>query len=108
MQQDSFAMPNDTPKTRSTRRSFSLDLGARLREIAHELHGEEGTEVVAALLGIPIRTLKYYEEGVTLPAEHLLGFIAATGVNPAWLSIGKGPKFAGFRNSSHGPAGFCN
>jgi len=101
-------MPNDTLKTRCTRRSFRLDLGARLREIARELHGEEGTEVVATLLGIPIRTLKNYEGGVTLPAEHLLGFIAATGVNPAWLSTGKGPKFAGYRNPSHGPTGFCN
>jgi hypothetical protein len=97
MQQDSFAMPNDTPKTRITGRSFSIELGGRLREVAHELHGEPGTEVVAALLGIPVRTLANYEAGVTLPAELLLGFIATTGAKPDWLRTGSGPKFTGRR-----------
>jgi hypothetical protein len=94
-------MQDDSTKANSEARAFSLELGARLRDIAHELHGEEGTEVVAALLGIPIRTLENFEAGVTLPAELLLGFIAVTGANPDWLKAGRGPRFAGYRRRCH-------
>ena len=101
-------MSENTPRASSTDRTFSLELGSRLREVAHELHGDEGTEVVALLLGIPLRTLENYEAGVTLPAELLLGFIAVTGANPEWLRTGRGPRFAGRRSRRNDKPGHRN
>jgi len=80
-----------------TGRPFNLELGARLRKVGNELHGKEGTQIVASLMGIPVRTLGNFEQGIALPAEILLGFIAATGANPEWLRTGKGAMFSRHR-----------
>jgi hypothetical protein len=68
-------------------------LSERLREIRVEVFGERGGSEMARRLGIPVRTWYNYESGVTVPAEVLLRFLELTGVEPAWLLHGTGPRF---------------
>jgi hypothetical protein len=58
-----------------------------------EAHGETGGEHLAAMLGLPPRTLRNYENGCTMPAEILLAVIAISNVHPHWLATGLGPKY---------------
>jgi DNA-binding transcriptional regulator YiaG len=68
-------------------------IASRLRRIRVELYGVQGEPVLAALLGVPVRTWSNYERGVTLPAEILLVFIELTGVEPVWLLRGVGGRY---------------
>jgi hypothetical protein len=68
-------------------------LAERLREVREEQFGED-IESLADELEIPVGTWMNYEEGVTIPAEILLGFVEITGVHPHWLLTGKGDKYA--------------
>ena len=70
-------------------------LAGRLRAIRTEIYGEEGGPELAAQLGLPSRTWRNYESGVTLPAEVLLRFLEITGTVPLWLLHGTGPKYQG-------------
>jgi Helix-turn-helix domain len=82
-----------TGQTGSTRvRSKSL-LAARLREVREERFGAD-VRVLAAIVGVPDRTWRRYEEGVTIPGEILLRFIEAVGVEAHWLLTGLGRKYA--------------
>jgi len=86
-------MIEDTFTPHSIGRTFNIELGTRLRQVASELHGEQGTKIVAGIMSIPVRTLENFERGIALPAEILLSFIAATGADPDWLRTGKGAMF---------------
>ncbi len=50
-----------------------------------ELFGAEGTDELAAQLGLPPSTWSNYEAGVNIPGVVLIKFLALTGVDPAWL-----------------------
>lgn len=71
----------------------SQALAQRLREVREELYPEEGARQVAHQLGIPEKTWRHYESGVTVPAHFVLGFIELTGVSALWLLHGAGRKF---------------
>jgi hypothetical protein len=73
----------------------SWQLAERLRTIRVELYGERSLVEMAHRIGLPVRTWQNYEAGVTVPAEVLLRFVELTGVEPAWLLHGRGPKFSG-------------
>ena len=45
---------------------------------------------LAEATGLPERTWRNYESGVTIPATAILRFITLTGANPHWLLIGEG------------------
>jgi hypothetical protein len=80
------------------RRSTIMDwnkrvtLARRIREIRHDLYGENGLPVLAEALGLPARTWMNYERGVTMPGEVLLRFLDTTGTDPHWLVTGEGER----------------
>jgi hypothetical protein len=80
-------------KTPKIRVNVKASLSRRLREIRQEIFGDHGGPELARRLGLPARTWYNYETGVTVPAEVLLEFIEQTGVCPAWLLNGEGPKY---------------
>jgi Bacteriophage CI repressor helix-turn-helix domain len=67
-------------------------LACRVREIRNYLYGENGLDALAQALGVPTQTWLNYERGITMPAEVLLNFLEATGVDPHWLSTGEGER----------------
>jgi hypothetical protein len=69
-----------------------IEIAARLREIRENLYGEDGLENLATALGVPARTWRNYERGVTMPAEALLRFLTLTSANPIWLLMGEGER----------------
>jgi steroid delta-isomerase-like uncharacterized protein len=69
------------------------DMAARIRAVREDRFGEHGGPELARRLNLPARTWYNYENGVTVPAEVLLGFIEETGVNPVWLLNGEGPQY---------------
>jgi hypothetical protein len=73
--------------------SIRKALAERIRDIAWEQYGEEGSGCLAAILGIPARTLLNYEAGCTIPAEMILAIVQVTGVHPLWLLTGSEPKY---------------
>ncbi len=84
----------------------------RLRSRRVELFGEGGIPQLASRLGLPGRTWLNYEDGVTIPGEVLLHFLAITGTNPLWLlgvvgassrTILDGASLAKDRQSWHTP-----
>jgi hypothetical protein len=74
----------------------------RLKEVRKDLFGDKGAADLARAVEVPARTWYNYERGVTVPAEVLLRFIAATGVEPQWLLDGRGGKY---REGSAGSLG---
>ena len=75
----------------------SSDLAQRLREVRLEVDHDSDGEKMAEALGIPVRTWRNYEAGVTIPGLQLLRFIERTGVNPSWLLTGYGCRFLNHR-----------
>jgi steroid delta-isomerase-like uncharacterized protein len=69
------------------------ELADRIRSVRLDLFGEHGGPEMARRLNLPSRTYYYYESGVTVPGEVLLDFIDITGVRPAWLLRGEGPRY---------------
>ena len=68
-------------------------LGARLKEIRHDMYGENGIETVAISGDVPADTWRNYERSVTMPAVVLLEFLVLTHVDPNWLLTGEGEQF---------------
>lgn len=64
------------------RRVTRAAMAARLRSIRREFFGEGGGDEVARRLGLPSRTWKNYESGVTIPGEVILRFLILTGTDP--------------------------
>jgi hypothetical protein len=69
------------------------DLAGRLRDIREDFCGEDGAGEFARDLGVPEGTWLNYERGVAIPGEVLLAVIRRTGVDPAWLATGLGPRY---------------
>ena len=67
-------------------------LARRIREIRHDLYGENGTPGLAEALNLPARTWLNYEQGVTMPGVVLLQFLDITGADPHWLLTGEGDR----------------
>lgn len=80
--------------------TISAELARRVGEIRAESFGVDGVPVLAKVLGLPTRTWLNYESGIVIPATVILGFIAATGVDPYWLLTGDGLKYKAFSNGS--------
>jgi hypothetical protein len=78
---------------RSRHQILRTALAGRIREVREGRFGEE-VGSLADQLGIPARTWRNYEMGVTIPAEVLLAFIEATRVRPYWLLTGDGDRYA--------------
>jgi hypothetical protein len=72
---------------------LKIAIADRLREVRHERFGPAGVSVLATALGLPVRTWLNYEEGVTIPGQVLLRFMAATDVDAHWLLTGEGRKY---------------
>jgi len=70
----------------------SQRISQRIREIRHELYGEEGVSVLARTLGVPVKTWRNFENGVVIPGVVILRFIEVTGANPQWLLSGEGER----------------
>jgi hypothetical protein len=68
-------------------------IAARARAIRRELFGDGGARLMAAALGLPLRTWQNYEQGVTIPAEVMLRFLEVTDASPRWLLDGRGEKY---------------
>jgi hypothetical protein len=81
---------------------FHRMLAGRIREVRCELYGDSGESTLADDLGLPGRTWRNYESGVTLPSTVLLRFIAATGAHPLWLLTGQGAEYKGGRRRRSG------
>ena len=69
-------------------------LAHRVREIRQDLYGDNGPDVLAGVLNLPVQTWLNYERGVTMPAEVLLVFLEVTGADPHWLLTGEGERLA--------------
>ena len=65
-------------------------LAGRVREIRRQLFGEQGGPRLAEALGLPDRTWRNYEAGVTIAAPVILRFIEVCGASPHWLLTGEG------------------
>jgi hypothetical protein len=65
-------------------------LAGRVRQIRRQVFGEQGGPRLAAALGLPDRTWRNYEAGVTIPATVILRFIEVCGASPNWLLTGEG------------------
>jgi hypothetical protein len=65
-------------------------LAGRVRAIRRRVFGEQGGPRLAEALGLPERTWRNYEAGVTIPAPVILRFIAVCGASPHWLLTGEG------------------
>ena len=71
------------------------EISRRMKEVRAERYGEHGGPELARKLNLPARTWYHYENGVTVPAEVLLDFLALTRVEPRWLRSGDGPMYRG-------------
>ncbi len=80
----------DNPRDRESLRE---DLALRVREIRKELYGEHGSPDLAEALGLSHRAWSACEEGIEIPGEVMLGFLAQTKANPKWLLTGQGPRY---------------
>jgi hypothetical protein len=69
-------------------------LAERVRNVRVELFGERGTAALADALHLPEHTWRNYEAGVTIPAVVILRFIEVCGIDPDWLLLGRGRKYA--------------
>jgi hypothetical protein len=65
-------------------------LAGRVREIRRRVFGEQGGPRLAEALGLPERTWRNDEAGVTISAPVILRFIAVCGASPDWLLTGEG------------------
>jgi hypothetical protein len=65
-------------------------LAGRVCEIRRQVFGERGGPRLAEALGLPDRTWRNYEAGVTIPAPVILRFIEVCGASPHWLLTGEG------------------
>ena len=70
-----------------------IALAHRVREIRRELYGASGERILAEDLGLPVRTWRNYEAGVSIPATVILRLIEITGANAGWLLTGRGDRF---------------
>jgi hypothetical protein len=71
----------------------TAELAHRLHQIRLEQFGEHGAPELARALDIPPRTWLNYENGVQVPGTILLRLMVVTGVEPAWLAHGRGPRY---------------
>jgi hypothetical protein len=62
---------------------------------AERFGGDCGPNRLASMLGLPTRTWRNYESGVSIPGEVLLRFIEITAAEPLWLLRGVGPRYRG-------------
>jgi hypothetical protein len=74
--------------------TMTAGLAHRVRQVREDVFGDEGVPEIAARLRLPEQTWRNYEAGVTMPAQILLGFIAATGADPHWLLTGQGERYS--------------
>ncbi len=65
----------------------------RLRSIRLDRFGEHGLPDLARTIGVPERTWRNYEGGVTVPGHVLLRFLDVTSAEPRWLLTGQGPRY---------------
>jgi hypothetical protein len=72
-----------------------LGIARRIRQIREELYGENGIEVIAKTLDVPVRTWLNFEQGVMMPADILLEFLVVAGLDPNWLLTGEGERLIG-------------
>ncbi len=70
-----------------------MGLALRVREIRHEIFGEDGGSFLADRLGLSSDTWAEFESGRTIPALVILRFVDLTHVNPRWLRTGRGDKY---------------
>jgi hypothetical protein len=87
---------------RESTSGLKVRLAERLREVRDERFGPAGAAAVAGALGLPVRTWLNYEQGVTIPGEVLLRFIAVSGVDAHWLLTGEGPKYRDLQEPASG------
>ncbi len=73
--------------------SVKLAIADRICEVRHERFGPAGASELAASLGLPLRTWLNYEDGVTIPGDVLLRFLAIAGVDAHWLLTGEGRRY---------------
>ena len=82
--------------------STTRGLAERVRAIRVERFGEDGIPLLAETLGLPEKTWRNYESGVTIPGLVILHFVDVTGVNPRWLRTGKGDRYGDRRRGFDG------
>jgi hypothetical protein len=75
------------------RNNRSLDLALRVREIRHDMFGENGGPLLAERLRLPLQTWLEFEGGRMIPVEVILRFVELTHANPDWLLTGTGDKY---------------
>jgi hypothetical protein len=78
-----------------------IEIACRIREIRHDLYGENGLPVLAGALNLPARTWMNYERGVTIPGDVLLQFLDVTGTDPHWLLTGDGDRTTAKASNAH-------
>ena len=76
-------------------------LAGRVREIRRQVFGAQGGPVLAEALGLPDRTWRNYEAGVSIPALVILRFIEVCGASPHWLLTGEGEPLVEVRPTGH-------
>ena len=74
-------------------RTGQAGFAGRLRAIREDRFGEDGLPGLALAIGVPERTWRNYEAGVTVPGHVLLRFLDATSAEPRWLLTGRGPRY---------------
>jgi hypothetical protein len=79
-----------TMSVQTHRSPTTVTLARRLQLIRRDLFGEDGTPILARLVGVPTQTWTNYESGVVIPGTILLQFIATTKADPYWLLTGDG------------------
>ncbi len=67
-------------------------LADRVQHLRRECFGDDDGSALARALGLPLRTWRNYEAGVSMPAPVLLAFVALTSANPLWLLTGEGSE----------------
>lgn len=72
-----------------------LGIARRLAALRLELFGENGHADIAKCIGVPVRSWKNFENGVTAPSDVMLKVLVLFNVEPNWLLNGKGPTFRG-------------
>ena len=65
-------------------------IASRIRRVRRDLYGDDGLPAMADALGLPARTWENYKDGVTIPGESLLAFLALTSARPEWAADGPG------------------
>jgi transcriptional regulator with XRE-family HTH domain len=76
-----------------TTQATNFTLAERLRLVRIALYGDDDDAIrrLAAALQISPAAWERYENGMMMPATHMLHFINLTNAHPRWLLDGQGP-----------------